>query len=156
MSLPGLIERGIEVVLREPGADAELRQLAIDAGYDLDAVDHLRQTLVAMPALLVAVTRDLDHADAATRRVFHAVIDYLIQEENLIPSHDGRPLLGLFDDVYLVHLAAKALEAHLQQVDMRSVSGGAHLLEQVLPRSVTSELRGIVDRAVTGARPSGR
>lgn len=147
MSLPGLMERGIQAILSSPNADEELRDLVIAAGHDADAAEHLRQTLEAMPALLVAVTRDLARADATVRRLFHAVVDYLIQEENLIPSHAGRPLLGLLDDVYLVHVAAKAVEAHLDRVDMRSVSGGAHLLEQVLPRDVTASLRSIVDRA---------
>jgi hypothetical protein len=145
--MPGLIARGVEVILASEAADAELRELARSCLRDEDAAVHVRQTIEAMPALLVAITRDLASADEAPRRLFHAIVDYLIQEENLIPSHAGRPLLGLLDDVYLVHVAAISVESHLGRVDMRSVAGGAQLLEQILPRGISAELRGMVDRA---------
>ena len=140
MSLPGLLERGIEVVLRSSSAEDELRELVAKAGLEAEAAEHLRQTLEAIPSILVAITRDLSKGDPTIRSLFHAIVDYLIQEENLIPSHAGRPILGLLDDVYLVH------------VDMRSISGGAQLLEQVLPRGVITSLRSIVDDAIRSTR----
>src|SRR5436853_1016466 len=103
MSLPGLLERGIEVVLRSSSAEDELRELVAKAGLEAEAAEHLRQTLEAIPSILVAITRDLSKGDPTIRSLFHAIVDYLIQEENLIPSHAGRPILGLLDDVYLVH-----------------------------------------------------
>lgn len=147
MSIPGLLERGIAAVLAEVEAAEELRELVTAAGHDEDAVEHVRQTLEAMPALLVAVTRDLSSKDRKTRHLFNTVLDYLLTEDNLIPSHAGKPLLGLLDDVYLVHVAAIAVQDRLGRVDMRSVTGGADLLEQILPRDVTGKLRDIVREA---------
>lgn len=115
---------------------------------DAGAAEHVRQTLEAMPALLVAMERALGDpaAPAHARRMFQTVVHYIMTDENLIPSHAGRPLLGLLDDVYLIHVAALELEDQLGRVDLRSVAGGAQLLEEALPPFVTEALRGFVRR----------
>ena len=153
MSIRGLLERGIRSVLDEPAGEDELRQLLIAQRVDAEAAEHVRQTLEAMPALLVAMEKALADPGAPphARRMFQTVVHYIMTDENLIPSHAGKPLLGLLDDVYLIHVAALELEDHLGKVDLRSVAGGAQLLEQVLPELVTKALRGFVTPAKRGA-----
>jgi hypothetical protein len=147
MSLRGLLERGIRSVLAEEDADGELADLVARQGLDGDSAEHIKQTLEAMPALLVAIEGSLRRPDVPehARHLFRTVFDYVMTEDNLIPSHAGKPLLGLLDDVYLIHLAAIELEQHLGRVDMRSVTGGAQLLESALPPMVTQALRGFVE-----------
>lgn len=82
-----------------------------------------------------------------------------MDDDNLIPSHAGKPLLGLLDDVYMIHLAAIELEDHLGRIDLRSVVGGAELLAQILPRDVVAQLRDRVDagkRRVSRSRRNRR
>jgi hypothetical protein len=57
----------------------------------------------------------------------------------------GRPLLGLLDDVYLIHVALLELEEQLGRVDMHGPAGGTQLLERALPRLLTQALRGVRD-----------
>jgi uncharacterized membrane protein YkvA (DUF1232 family) len=149
VSIRGLLERGIRSVLDEPAGEEELRALLASRQMDADGAEHIRQTLEAMPALLVAMEQALSDPAAPphARKMFQAVVHYIMTEENLIPSHAGRPLLGLLDDVYLVHVAALELKEQLGRVDMRSVAGGAQLLEQALPPFVTEALRGFVKSA---------
>lgn len=152
MSIRGLLERGIRSVLQEAAGEEELRALLAARGMEAEAAEHVRQTLEAMPALLVAMEKALADpgAPAHARRMFQTVVHYIMTDDNLIPSHAGKPILGLLDDVYLVHVAALELEDQLGKVDMRSVAGGAQLLEQVLPELVTKALRGFV----TPAKPA--
>lgn len=140
MSIPGLLARGIQTVLQDPEADLELADLVAVAKLPEDASEHIRQTLLAMPGLLVAIERSIS-ANPSSKRIqglFEIVVRYGLQEDDLIPSHSGRPLLGLLDDVYLLHLVACELDADLKDVSMRSVTGGASLLEAVLERDVTT------------------
>ena len=150
MSIRGLLERGVRSVLDEAAGKEELPALLASRQMDADGAEHVRQTLEAMPALLVAIEHALSDPGAPphARRMFQTVVHYIMTDENLIPSHAGRPLLGLLDDVYLIHVAALELEDHLGKVDLRSVAGGVQLLEQALPAFVTQALRGFV----TGAR----
>jgi hypothetical protein len=136
-------------VLDEPASDQELRELLISRRVDLTAAAHIRQTLEALPGLLASIERALaaTHATEHARELFLVVLSYVLDDDNLIPSHAGKPLLGLLDDVYVLHLAALELEKHLGRVDMRSVAGGAHLLEQVLPREIITALKAKVHKA---------
>ena len=154
MSLVGLLERGVMSVLAEPEAEEELRELLVARAADAAAAEHVRQTIEVMPGLLVSIRRALDEPDAPAhaRELFAVVLGYVLDDDNLIPSHAGKPLLGLLDDVYMVHLAAMELAEHLGRVDMRSVAGGAALLEQVLPRDVIGQLKQRVEDARVAAR----
>lgn len=143
MSLAGLLERGVRSVLDEPDSERELRELLAARQVDADSAEHVRQTLEAMPGLLRSVERALAAPEAPVhaRELFLMVLGYVLDDHNLIPSHAGRPLLGLLDDVYLIHLAALELRAHLGRVDLLSVAGGAELLAHVLPEDVIPQLR---------------
>jgi hypothetical protein len=149
MSLAGLLERGVRSVLDEPESNQELGELLATRAMEADSTEHVRQAIEAMPGLLVGIQRALAalEAPAHARELFLVVLSYVIDDHNLIPSHAGRPLYGLLDDVYMLHLAALELEEHLGRIDMRSVAGGAHLLEQVLPRDVVAALRAKVHEA---------
>tara|TARA_R110002096_G_scaffold259030_1_gene452628 strand:+ start:102386 stop:102844 length:459 start_codon:yes stop_codon:yes gene_type:complete len=146
MSIPGLLARGIRTVLDDPEAETELAELVAAAQLPSDATEHVRQTLEAMPGLLVAIERSIA-ADPTSKRshaLFDVVVRYALEENDLIPSHAGKPVLGLLDDVYLLHLVAYELRENLLGVSMHSVAGGAALLESILARSVTQELSQIV------------
>ncbi len=139
MSIPGLLSRGIRTVLDDPEADRELADLVKAARLPADAADHIRQTLRAMPGLLVAIERTIA-ANATPKHhqaLFDTVVKYALQEDDLIPSHAGRPVLGLLDDVYLLHLVAYELREELVDVSIQSIAGGTALLEAILERSVT-------------------
>lgn len=154
MSLKGLLERGIHSVLSEQEAGTELQELLHSQQLPEEAEEHIRQTVQAMPGLLVELEAILttDTVPEDARGLFQTIVKYLLKDDDLIPSHAGKPLLGLLDDVYLLHIAALALEPHIGKVDMRSVAGGAHLLEGVLPKSVTNELK-VVLRDAVGEQP---
>lgn len=150
MALRALLDRGIGSILE--GGDAELRSLALDAGLEPAADEHLRQTLQALPGLVEQIHGALRGKDipSSAGGLFLGVMRYLFLEEDLIPSRAGTTLLGLMDDTYLVHRAAQELRDQLYPVDMRSVDGGAHLLRQVLPPDVVTQLDGIVQGARRG------
>ena len=151
MAIPGLLQEGIRSVLAR--SDDALRALVTSRGLPEDAAEHVRQTLEALPGLLEAMDRALrrapDHPEA--RALFLLVLSYLLQDDDLLPSRAGRPVLGLLDDVYLVHRAAQELEPHLGRVDMRSIAGGAELLRGLLPEHVVWALDAAVEQAGTEA-----
>ena len=149
MSIAGLLERGVKSVLDDPESDKELDELLGARAMDAESAEHVRQTVAAMPGLLVSVERALAAPETPphARELFLIVLSYVLDEENLIPSHAGKPLLGLLDDVYLLHLAALELKGNLRRVELHSVAGGAHLLEQILPRSVVGDLRAKIHEA---------
>ena len=153
MSLVDLLSRGVNSVLDEPEVNHELSELVTRSGLPEEAREHIRQTLRAMPGLLASMQMSLtgESVGSPARAVFATVVAYLLEEDDLIPSHAGLPLLGLLDDVYFLHAAACALKDQLGRVDTRSVVGGAKLLEDVLPSGVTSELRTKLNRATAAA-----
>jgi len=103
--------------------------------------------LEAMPGLLVAIERTISENSNSKRcqDLFETVVRYALEEEDLIPSHAGRPILGLLDDVYLLHLVGYELRYELRRVSIRSVGGGLALLRSVLPVDVTRELSRMVE-----------
>ena len=149
MSIAGLLERGVKSVLDDPESEKELDALLGSSAMDAESADHVRQAVGALPGLLQSVERSLaaPGTPAHARELFLVVLSYMLDEENLIPSHAGKPLLGLIDDVYLLHLAALELKGHLRRVDLNSVAGGALLLEQLLPRSAVGALRAKIHEA---------
>ncbi|MGF1466118.1 MAG: hypothetical protein ACFCGT_08280 [Sandaracinaceae bacterium] len=148
MSLRTLLSLGVEAALAERGEDLE--GLVAGGAHPDTTVEHLRQTLEALPGLLSAVELALQRETAPlfARTLFMIVIGYLLREDDLIPMHGDQPLLGLLDDTYLLHRAAQELREELEEVEMRSVDGGTALLSSVLPRDVVREL----DRAIARAR----
>lgn len=162
MSMASLLERGVRSVLGEPESGEELRGLLEALAVDEDSAEHIEQTLEAMPGLLVSMERALAAPDAPphARELFLVVLSYVLDDNNLIPSHEGKPLLGLLDDVYVIHLAALELQEHLGRVDMRSVAGGAELLGRILPRDVIGQLREKIalarERVMVPPRPGRR
>jgi len=143
MSLRKLLATGIQVTLDSDDARAELDALIDDAGQPADAADHVRHTLEAMPGLLGSIYETLrkSGAPASARSLFDTVVSYLLEEDDLIPTHQGRPMLGILDDVFLLHTAALEISEHLGLVDIRSIAGGAQLLESLLPDDVVEELQ---------------
>lgn len=147
MSLHGLLTRGIEQVLSL--ADAELDELLASQQLPRDAGEHIEATVRAMPGLLSSMQAAMAKPDAPkhARELFLVAVDYLLTEDDLIPSHAGQPLYGLLDDVYLLHVAAYELRDHVGPVDERSVAGGMALLEMALPRDVVTQLKAKVHAA---------
>ena len=136
MALGFLIHRGLESVL---GADdSRLEELAAELGAPLGSAEHIRQTLVAMPGLMRAVDSALRAPDAApaAQHLWLSVVSYLLHDRDLVPAEERSPILGLLDDCYLLHRAVLELEPHVEDVDMRSVAGGAALIARLLPRRV--------------------
>lgn len=152
MSLPNLLTRGVREALTE-GA-TQLEAFLAEGTHEEGTAEHLHQTLEAMPGLLVALDAALRRDDAPlfSRTLFGVVLSYLLREDDLIPMHEGEPLLGLLDDTYLLHRAAQELRDHLTAVDLRSVDGGASLLASVLPADVVRRLDAIVRSAQEEAR----
>src|SRR5690606_2125935 len=93
MSIAGLLERGIRSVLIEPESEIELRALLGARATDPDSAEHVRQTIEAMPGLLVSIERALaaPEAPAHARELFLVLLSYVLDDENLIPSHVGKP-----------------------------------------------------------------
>jgi hypothetical protein len=152
VGLSHLLTRGVREALLEgrPELDAFLRQ----AGAPEGTGEHIAQTLEAMPGLIVALDRALSKPEVPpfASALFDVVVRYLIRDDDLIPTHGGESILGLLDDVFLLHRAAQELRAHLDGVEMRSVDGGVHLLEGVLPAEVVRQLDRQVARAVEEAQ----
>jgi len=136
MGLQKVLERGMRLTLQESGD--ELEAYVRDRGMDDETAAHLRQTLVAIPGLLVAVDGALYDGDAPrwARALFLFVVRYLLTDEDFLPARDDRPLVGLLDDGYLLHRAVQELREHVAGVELRSVDGGAELLARVLPDEV--------------------
>jgi uncharacterized membrane protein YkvA (DUF1232 family) len=151
MSLFNLLTRGVREALAEGGADLEA--FLAEGAHEEGTAEHLRQCLEAMPGLLVALDGALrtEAAPLHARALFMVVVGYLLQEDDLIPVHEGEPLLGLLDDTYVLHRAAQELRDHVQPVDLRSVDGGVALLRSVLPRDVVRRLDATVEEATAEA-----
>ena len=148
MGLHNLLTRGVRAALAE--GDEDLVRYVVQGGHAEGTAEHLRQTLEAMPGLLVAIDAALRRSPAASqfgRTLFLVVTGYLLRDDDLIPVHEGQPLLGLLDDTYLLHRAAQELRDEIAMVDMRSVDGGASLLASVLPKDVVRQLDATIDRA---------
>ena len=140
MSLNALLARGIrEALLERPG---ELGHYVSELGMETSAAGHLEQAIQALPGLLVALDGALysESVPSHARDTFIHVVRYLLLEDDLVPSRDERVLVGLLDDVYLLHRAAQELREHVEGVDFRSIDGGVALLASVLPHDVVSVL----------------
>lgn len=150
MGLHALLERGIRSALDDGGHTLE-EQLGHLPG---DTVEHVRQTLEAFPGLLVAIDRALWHKSTPpeARALFMVVVSYLLADDDLVPTSEARPVLGLLDDAYLLHRAAQELRDHLEGVELRSVDGGTQLLQDVLPPDVVRQLDAKVEDALRDAR----
>lgn len=137
MALHRLLERGMRETLAE--APGELAALVKTRALPEETAEHLRQTLEALPGLLLALDGALysDSAPPHARTTFNAVVRYLLLEEDLIPTRgDEDVLVSLLDDVYLLHRAAQELRNHVAGVDFRSIDGGVDLLAHVLPAEI--------------------
>jgi hypothetical protein len=152
MALHHLLTRGIESALAE--GEGELAAHLIHLGHPTETVEHVRQTVEAMPGLLVALDRALsiEGAPRFARALYMVVLGYLIQDENLIPTDERHPVLGLLDDTYLLHRAAQELRDHMGSVYMRSVDGGVALLSRVLPAEIVEQLDAKIDHALGRAQ----
>lgn len=156
MALHHLLTRGIRSALAD--GEGELVAHLTHLNHPPETVEHVRQTVEAMPGLLVALDRALSRRDAPlfARSVYMVVLSYLIHDDDLIPTDDRHPVLGLLDDTYLLHRAAQELRHHMEAVYMRSVDGGVDLLARVLPRDIIAQLDAkIVDAVSAAERMSG-
>ena len=96
---------------------------------------------MAMPALLVSMDAALaKHADPRRVALWRSVLSYLLTDEDIIPTDEGKPLRGVLDDAYLLHRAAQELRRDLPGIDLRDLDGGTALLESILPNGITREL----------------
>lgn len=147
MALQGLFRLGIRTALERGGS--ELEELVVTVGLPREAADHVRETLMAMPALLVSMDAALaQHADASRRALWRSVLSYLLMDDDLIPTNEGKPLRGVLDDAYLLHRAAQELRRDLPGIELRDLDGGAALLKSVLPIGIARELDDRVVRIV--------
>ncbi len=148
MALHLLLTRGIRSALAD--GEAELALHLSRLNQPPETVEHVRQTVEAMPGLLVALDRALAHRDAPlfARSLYMVVLSYLIHDDDLIPADDRHPVLGLLDDTYLLHRAAQELRHHMEAVYMRSVDGGVDLLARVLPAPIIAQLDDKIREAV--------
>jgi uncharacterized membrane protein YkvA (DUF1232 family) len=151
MALHHLLTRGIRSALAD--GEGELVAYVTHLGQPAETVEHVRQTVEAMPGLIVALDRALAHRDAPlfARSLYMVVLSYLIHDDDLIPTDDRHPVLGLLDDSYLLHRAAQELRDHMEAVYMRSVDGGVDLLARVLPDDVIEQLDAKIRDAVGAA-----
>lgn len=140
MALHGLLERGLREVIAEHAG--ELEAYVAERRLEPETADHLRQTLQALPGLLNALDGAIysEGVPAHARATFSHVVRYLLLEDDLVPARDDRQLVGLLDDVYLLHRAAQELREHIDGVDFRSIDGGTDLLARVLPPDVVAVL----------------
>lgn len=149
MALQGLLRLGIRTALERSGE--ELEELVSAVGLPRDAADHVRETLLAMPGMLVAIDRALEAGGQPERlALWRSLASYLLTDDDLVPTDEGRPIRGVLDDAYLLHRAAQAMRRDLPVVDLRDLDGGADLLASILPGSITDPLDARV-RAVMGA-----
>lgn len=151
MGLHQILVRGLGSALHE--GEAELDAHVAQLGETPETAEHIRQTVEAMPGLLIAVDRALRMPEVPlfARTLYFVVMSYLLQDDDLIPMHEGRPVLGLLDDAYLLHRACQELRNHMTSVEMRSVDGGAALLARVLPEPVAAQLNAKIVDAVSEA-----
>ena len=140
MALNGLLERGLREAIAE--SSGELEAYVAERSLEPETAEHLRQALQALPGLLVALDGAIysEGVPHHARATFSHVVRYLLLEDDLVPSRDDRLLVGMLDDVYLLHRAAQELRAHIDGVDFRSIDGGTDLLARVLPSDVVSVL----------------
>jgi hypothetical protein len=140
MSLHTLLERGIRQAVGE--ASGELEAYLEERNLDPETAEHLRQAIQALPGLLVALDGAIysPSVPAHARDTFSHVVRYLLLEDDLVPTRDDRVLVGMLDDVYLLHRAAQELREHIDGVDFRSIDGGTDLLARVLPGDVVAVL----------------
>ncbi len=155
MALGELLKRAI-VTVTEEGAE-EIAMLVRTAGLPDEAADHVQQTLHAFPGLLIGMERSPadEGVPPYAQALFAQVMAYLLEDDNLIPSHAGKPILGLLDDDYLLHRAALEIGDALGRVDLRSVAGGCDLLSKLLPRDVVTQLEHHVTAAKEHAASRG-
>ena len=140
MSLHALLERGLRDAIAESAG--ELEAYVAEKGLEADAAAHLRQAIETLPGLLLALDGAIysPGVPSHARDTFSHVVRYLLLEEDLVPSRDEKVLVGLLDDVYLLHRAAQELREHIAGVDFRSIDGGADLLARTLPPDVVGVL----------------
>jgi uncharacterized membrane protein YkvA (DUF1232 family) len=148
MALHHLLNRGIKSALAE--GEGELAAHLLHLGHPPETIEHVRQTVEAMPGLLVALDRALSSEGAPrfARALYVVVLSYLIHDDDLIPTDDRHPVLGLLDDTYLLHRAAQELRGQMGTVYMRSVDGGVALLSRVLPPGIVEQLDAKIDDAL--------
>jgi len=135
-----LLERGLREAIAE--SNGELESYVAERELEAETAEHLRQALQALPGLLVALDGAIysEGVPAHARATFSHVVRYLLLEDDLVPSRDDRLLVGMLDDVYLLHRAAQELREHIEGVDFRSIDGGTDLLARVLPNDVVAVL----------------
>jgi hypothetical protein len=156
MSLNAILDRGIKATFVE--GEGELLAYLSRRGHPPETADHVRQTVEAIPGLLIALDRALRDTDAPlfARALHMVVLTYLIRDDDLIPATERQLVLGVLDDTYLLHRAAQELRDHMGTVYMRSVDGGVDLLARVLPPEVVEELDARVAEAVGTAEAISR
>jgi len=152
MALGYLIEKGLEAILGED--DAALEKVVTGLGVGAEAAAHVHEALVALPTLMRAVDDALwrESTPKEARLLWLTVVSYLVHDRDMVPANDSNPIMGLVDDVYLVHKVALELQDHLGSVDMLSVAGGAQLLGGMLPAGLVRQLD---DRITQAKEASG-
>ncbi len=152
MALHHLLTRGIRSALAD--GEGELAAHLISLGHPPETIEHVRQTVEAMPGLLVALDQALstDGAPRFARALYLVVLSYLIHDDDLIPTDERHPVLGLLDDTYLLHRAAQELRDQMGTVYMRSIDGGAALLARILPPDIVEQLDAKIGKAIGAAR----
>lgn len=152
MALQGLLRLGIRTALERSGS--ELEELVVSVGLGREAADHVRETLMAMPALLVSIDGALArHADSSRLALWRSLLSYLLMDEDLIPTNEGRPVRGILDDAYLLHRAAQEMRRDLPGFELRDLDGGTALLRSALPIGIARELDDRVVRIMQASGP---
>lgn len=151
MAIQGLLRLGIRTAIAQSGE--ELEELVLAVGLPREAADHVREALMAMPGLLVAIDRALETQGQRDRlALWRSLASYLLTDDDLVPTDEGKPIRGVLDDAYFVHRAAQVMRRDLPGVELHDLDGGADLLASILPGSITDPLDARV-RAMTSELP---
>jgi uncharacterized membrane protein YkvA (DUF1232 family) len=146
-----VLRRGLESILNE--GKNNFRTYLEQNGFPAEWEEKAYSSIMSIPDVLLVLnqlTYDRN-APLAARALFPALVSYMLNEADLIPSHKGQLVIGLLDDAFLVHCVARKLAAKLS--DHIKVASDEHLafLEKIVPEEVREELEAIVEETITEA-----
>ena len=153
MSLSVILNAGIETVINR-GREELASHLAARTLSEQKLVE-IENAVNLLPNIIEQLNRAFqDEACMMSVRVlFPALMTYLWQTNDLLPSRQGQAVLGLLDDTYLAVRVAREVDIDLD-LPADSLTRSQGVLKAVLPEDVVGQLDQLVEQIITDATAS--
>ncbi len=140
-----ILERGLKTILDDN--QHELVLLLQRKNLPSEWLSTLLGAVQDIPNLILKMNKLVfnENAPVSLRALFPSILNYLLDDEDLIPSHKDQEIIGLLDDAYLVHKVATILSENFSDFEAASSKKFLEVLVELIPSNVKEQLDRLID-----------